>query len=92
LFNCFVAVTRHFNANDATQWADWLVSVTHAQRDLLVLGKVNGVSPATIDKLNGMAYLEGWDTWATIGSIVSPDVLTQPGTNLFKQLINYSLI
>ncbi len=40
-----------------------LVDLCHSQHDLLVTGVVNGATPSSIVQLNGMGYLEGWDTW-----------------------------
>lgn len=50
----------------------------HAQHDLLVLGKVNGTLPSSVVRRNGIAYLEGWDTWAQLMPIVG--IGTQPCT------------
>jgi hypothetical protein len=50
------------------------------QHDILVLGKINGSLPDSIIKRNGIAYLEGWDTWAQLMPVAG--IGTQPRTSL----------
>lgn len=42
---------------------DFLISLTKTQLDLLIYGKINGKESEYIDKLSGIAYLSGTDTW-----------------------------
>lgn len=60
---------------------DWIDRVSNAERDLLLLGKVNGVAP-TESMLTGQGYLQGWETWddvSKLGSSATTRVpLTQP--------------
>jgi hypothetical protein len=75
-------VVRPFGAA-APAVTDLLVRCMEEQGDLLILGKVGGVAPASVEKRNGLAYLQGWETWdevsATLGLVpgVTPS-LTQP--------------
>jgi len=49
-----------------------------AEHQLLVLGQVTGRDgPADVTRQNGIAYLEGWDTWSEIGQM-SGKIETQP--------------
>ena len=50
-------------------WVTTLVELSLKQRAELIFGEVNGVQPPDVVKRNGMAYLEGWDTFAEIGSL-----------------------
>jgi hypothetical protein len=42
---------------------DFLVSLTKIQLDLLVYGRINGKESVSVEKLSGIAYLSGSDTW-----------------------------
>jgi hypothetical protein len=56
-----------------------LISTIETQEQLLVYGQVpNSPPPSSVVRRNGMAYLEGWDTWSELSSIVAPDTCTQP--------------
>jgi len=60
-------IIRHFGeAGQAIE--DIMVRMSYAQRDYLIYGKVNGEVPSEIEKRNGIAYIEGWDTFADIGT------------------------
>jgi hypothetical protein len=63
--------------------ANWIADTADAQRDLLILGKVNGTTPNDIVQRNGMAYLEGFDAMADVASLggalgVQASPITQP--------------
>lgn len=63
---------------------DLLVRMANDQRDLLILGKVNGSAPADTHRVNGQAYLQGWETWDDVswqldGVPGVPAFTTQPG-------------
>jgi hypothetical protein len=49
----------------------WISDTAEAERDLLVLGKVDGKAPADLTRRNGMAYLEGFDAMADVASLGS---------------------
>jgi len=70
-------ITRHFGSV-GDQILDILVRMSYSQTDYLVYGKVNGVGPSDIEKRNGMAYIEGWDTFADIGTTFESFLSTQP--------------
>ena len=58
--------------------ATWFADYSEEQLSLLINGEVDGQPPADIEKLNGIAYLEGWDTFADIGSFFESFLKTQP--------------
>jgi hypothetical protein len=63
--------------------AAWIADVAQAQRNLLILGEVNGAAPASIANLSGMAYLEGFDATADVGDLgaslgIAASPVTQP--------------
>ena len=49
-------------------WVEAIIDLSLAQRAQLIYGEVDGVRPPVYEKRNGIAYLEGWDTFADIGS------------------------
>lgn len=62
---------------------DALVRAAREEHDLLTLGKVAGVAPASVEKRNAQAYLQGSDTWDELPSMLGfiPRIgagLTQP--------------
>lgn len=50
-----------------------MVDLAAAEKDLLIDGIVDGVAPSTIDKRNGIAYLEGFDTWSELETFTGVD-------------------
>lgn len=70
-------VTRIFGQS-ADSITAWLVNYIELQHDLLVLGKLNNTLPESIVRRNGIAYLEGWDTWAQLMPVAG--IGTQPCT------------
>ena len=62
------------------EWVDLLVDLSLTQRAQLIFGEVDGVRPADVVKRNGIAYLEGWDTFAEVGSLFTRCVLLSPET------------
>ncbi|KJE94812.1 hypothetical protein CAOG_05389 [Capsaspora owczarzaki ATCC 30864] len=76
------------DATFSSAFADAVLDLMNAQRDLLVLGKVPGqATPADVTKLNGIGYLEGWDTWADLGSLSPHALTTQPLRLLLKEMM-----
>ena len=76
-------VVRPFGAK-APALRDLLVRMARDQRDILILGKVNGTGPADTHRRNGQAYLQGWETWDDVawqldGVPGVPAFTTQPG-------------
>lgn len=57
---------------------NWIVDVSKAEYDLLILGKVAGKSPSTVVQRNGQAYLQGWETWDDMSKVVTALPPTQP--------------
>jgi hypothetical protein len=75
-------VTRALGAA-AHDASEWIADTATAERDLLVLGKVNGVIPSDPTRRNGMAYLEGFDAMADVASLggalgIQASPITQP--------------
>lgn len=77
-------VARPFGAA-AADLVDLLVRTVDAQRALLIEGRVGGVAPADIEKRNGQAYLQGWESWdevfSTLARVPNPwlgNAMTQP--------------
>jgi hypothetical protein len=64
---------------DATEQVVQVIQeVVSAEYQLLVLGQVTGKDrPVDVVKNNGIAYLEGWDTWSEIGHMAGK-METQP--------------
>eukprot|EP00698_Gefionella_okellyi_P016657 TRINITY_DN4777_c0_g2_i1.p1 TRINITY_DN4777_c0_g2~~TRINITY_DN4777_c0_g2_i1.p1 ORF type:complete len:794 (-),score=167.73 TRINITY_DN4777_c0_g2_i1:1848-4229(-) len=61
----------------ASQLVAILQQIIASERQLLIYGEVNGTRPDDVIKRNGIAYLEGWDTWGDIGAMLGPGS-TQP--------------
>jgi len=62
--------------------------IISAEQKLLIYGEVTGQKkPSEISKRNGIAYLEGWDTWSEIGE-VSGKMQTQPAKVTFLTVKN----
>eukprot|EP01094_Clydonella_sp_ATCC50884_P000968 TRINITY_DN10725_c0_g1_i2.p1 TRINITY_DN10725_c0_g1~~TRINITY_DN10725_c0_g1_i2.p1 ORF type:complete len:547 (+),score=60.05 TRINITY_DN10725_c0_g1_i2:141-1781(+) len=70
-------VTRIFG-DVSESMTDVIMSTIEAQTDLLVHGIHDGVRPDDVQKRNGMAYLQGWDTWTEFEQVAAPDTCTQP--------------
>lgn len=77
LKKAFQAIVRHYG-DASEQVVDVLIRMSYIQRDLLVYGEVNGVRPDDIEERNGIAYIEGWDTFADIGTTFESFLATQP--------------
>ncbi len=63
--------------------ADLLVATAAEQRALLIDGEVGGRRPADVERRNGQAYLQGWETWDDVASSLQgvpglPQAATQP--------------
>ena len=75
-------ILRPLAASNATTLAAWvtvLVDLSLDQRALLIYGEVDGVRPENISMRNGIAYLEGWDTFADMGQQYIPYGLKSAG-------------
>lgn len=59
-------------SHSATQTIMQLIKV---QADLLIFGKVNGKSPKSIEKRNGTAYIQGYDTWMDMSNLTDAVVV-----------------
>lgn len=46
-----------------------------AQEDLLIFGRVNGEEPSDIEKRNGIAYIQGYDTWMDMSNLTKAIVV-----------------
>jgi len=60
-----------------------LASIAEDQHRLLILGEVDGVVPDEIERRNGQAYMQGWDSFDDVGSLIAgvpgvPHIQTQP--------------
>ncbi|MEZ6183660.1 MAG: hypothetical protein R3F62_01465 [Planctomycetota bacterium] len=67
----------------AAPLAQALVEVTREQREILIEGQVLGQAPSSIERRNGQAYLQGWETWDDVMKLASAlpgvnPILTQP--------------
>eukprot|EP01121_Diplochlamys_sp_Union-15-3_P022376 TRINITY_DN9498_c0_g1_i1.p1 TRINITY_DN9498_c0_g1~~TRINITY_DN9498_c0_g1_i1.p1 ORF type:complete len:638 (+),score=91.30 TRINITY_DN9498_c0_g1_i1:287-1915(+) len=72
-------VTKHFATfkNGTDQLAEILLSLCQIQHDLLVLGKIGDKIPPSPVERNGQAYIQGWDTWSDLLSLLG-QTSTQP--------------
>ena len=77
-FDSWPAIVTRIFGKAADPLTQWLMNYINVQHDLLVLGKFNGTLPSSVVKRNGIAYLEGWDTWAQLMPVVG--LGTQPRT------------
>ena len=64
-------VLRSFGAA-AAPLADLLVTIAEDQRDLLIRGEVGGKPPSSIIERNGQAYMQGWESFDDLGSLITP--------------------
>lgn len=78
-------IFRHFGAASEKS-LDVLVRMAYAQRDLLIYGKVDGVAPEDVEERNGIAYLEGWDTFADIGTTFERFLLFKKIVSPFSEM------
>ncbi len=75
----------------AQQLASLLSETIKVHNDILIQGRVNGKPPRTIERLTGIAYLAGQETWDELNTSLS-DVLnlkrapTQPNRLGFRSL------
>jgi hypothetical protein len=58
-------VTRHFGSY-SERIKNILYNIIIKQKDYLIYGKINGIPPKDVEKRNGIAYLQGWDTFSDI--------------------------
>ncbi|KAL6077698.1 60S ribosomal protein L11 [Balamuthia mandrillaris] len=67
-----------------------LLDVMEVEAHLLVEGSVDGgkTRPSSVEKRNGQAYLQGWDTWSDLTSLVSSNVVTQPNKLGLQSALN----
>ncbi|MCA9262132.1 MAG: hypothetical protein KDA61_23100, partial [Planctomycetales bacterium] len=49
---------------------DWIGDVAQSERSLLIEGRVDGKVPSDIVRRNGQAYLQGWETWDDVNTLV----------------------
>jgi hypothetical protein len=59
---------------------DWTVDYAATQKNALIDGEVGGQGPSDIEKRNGQAYLQGWETWDEVSenaSLAGFDATTQ---------------
>lgn len=82
----FFPVARAFGMDVASDFLDTLLKTIAVEEDLLVYGNWNGTRPTDVTKRNGIAYLEGWDTWAQFTSIVNVEGATQPAKLMFHEM------
>ncbi|MES2965263.1 MAG: hypothetical protein V4760_15360 [Bdellovibrionota bacterium] len=54
----------------AEELVNVLTQTVREQHALLIEGKVAGLKPRQIEKLNGMAYLSGQDTWGELNTVL----------------------
>lgn len=74
---------------------DVLSEQVDAEKDLLIHGRVGHRAPASVNKLNGMAYLAGQETWDELNTFIAekfkkPDLVDQPsrvGFQFRKKLV-----
>lgn len=59
-------ITRIFGIDYGEKVKYILVELAQAEADLLIYGKVNGEDCPNLDKLSGIAYMSGTDTWVDI--------------------------
>lgn len=62
---------------------EWVLEVIDVQRNLLIYGGIPG--NRDVVKKNGQAYIQGWDTWSEIGSLIGVGD-TQPAKLGFDSL------
>ncbi len=66
---------------------DILGRLSRAQQSLFIKGQLlNGSLPTDIVKHNAQSYLEGWDTWAQLGSLTPHTLDTQPNKFSFDDV------
>jgi hypothetical protein len=63
-------VTRPFGGS-AGKVRDLLIRTIQQEQRLLIDGRAGGSTPATVEKRNGQAYLEGWDSLDDLGDLVA---------------------
>lgn len=77
----FKAILRDVFRSDGDARVENLVELLNKtvieQNELLIQGKVAGRAPKQIEKLNGMAYLSGQDTWGELNNVLA-DVFKFP--------------
>ena len=71
---------------------DVLVDIVTKEEELLINGNWNGTAPSDIEKRNGIAYIEGWDSWAEFSSIVDQTDCVQPIRLTFSELRPFHIL
>ncbi|WP_372370089.1 hypothetical protein [Candidatus Uabimicrobium sp. HlEnr_7] len=59
----------------STPVTETIMELIQQQEDLLIFGKVNGKSPKSIEKRNGTAYIQGYDTWMDMSNLTNAVVV-----------------
>lgn len=80
--NILEPVTRMFGPNGAKIKALILDSIK-MERELLIFGQVGNNKPETVEKRNGIGYLQGWDTWSDLMNLVSSLLFFFPRISFF---------
>lgn len=70
-------ISRMLPAEVSGAFTDLMVTIVQKQSDLLINGIVNGKPSPDINRLSGMSYLSGSDTWVDVPRLFGV-VLTQP--------------
>ncbi len=74
-------VVRPFGSR-AAELRELLIKAVNLQEELLIYGRVKGKDPVSINKRNGMAYLEGWaaldDTGDLLGMLLGKSIRGKP--------------
>ena len=63
-----------------------LIEIIDIENQLLVYGNWNGTNPSSVVRRNGIAYIEGWDTWSEWTGLVDPTDATQPAKLTFHDI------
>eukprot|EP00043_Microstomoeca_roanoka_P012301 m.118520 g.118520 ORF g.118520 m.118520 type:complete len:806 (+) comp15451_c2_seq1:171-2588(+) len=87
----FGKIARAFGDDVAPALQDWLLTYTEQEHELLVYGRWNRSAPlptpdAAFTKLDGQAYLQGWDAIADLAAWATPGDATQPAKLTFSQV------
>lgn len=61
---------EHVFGEAGPEIVDWINDVAEAERALLIGGRVGGQAPNEIVRRNGQAYLQGWETWDDVNTLI----------------------
>ena len=78
-------MTRIFGPSSSAV-TQWIMGFIEMQRNLLVLGNFNGTNPSSVIRRNGIAFLEGWDTWAQLMPVVGMGTQPRTSDNVWETL------